>query len=152
MATVSSQSGYWRLQGGWEKPKVWFLMTFVFPILTRVFGYFPGRYFGGEDLPFHVALEWAAWCRSPGYLLDDQSLPLVRYRQFTCPTLAYSIDDDDWGTAQAVKSMMSAYPNVEFRHLMPTQFNLAKLGHMGFFREGSEELWDETLRWLKTAH
>ncbi|WP_300030713.1 alpha/beta fold hydrolase [uncultured Roseobacter sp.] len=152
MVTMSSQSGYWRLQGGWEKPKVWFFVTVFIPMLTRLFGYFPWRYFGGEDLPYHVALGWAAWCRSPGYLLDDARLPLHRFREFGSPVLACSIDDDNWGTRAAVEAMMSAYPNVEFRHLIPSEYGLTRLGHMGFFRKGSEALWDETLRWLQQAH
>ncbi len=151
MVTVSSQSGYWRLQGGWEKQKVWFLVTIFIPFLTRLFGYFPWRFFGGEDLPYQVALEWAAWCRSPGYLLDDKSLPLDRFKAFYAPILAYSIDDDDWGTRGAVHSMMSTYPNVDFQHLVPSEYGLSKLGHMGFFRRGSEALWNETLKWLQTS-
>lgn len=149
MATVSSQSGYWRLQGGWEKPKVWFFVAILIPVLTRLFGYLPWRFFGGEDLPYHVALDWAAWCRSPGYLRDDQRLPLDRFDAFKAPILAYSIDDDGWGTRRAVQAMMSAYPNVDFRHVVPSEYGLPKLGHMGFFRRGSEALWDETLGWLK---
>lgn len=148
MMTVSAQSGYWRLQGGSEKIKVLFMVTVLIPILTRLFGYFPWSRLGGEDLPYHVALEWAAWCRSPGYLRDDTRLPLARYDQFTAPTRAYSIDDDDWGTKAAVHSMMSAYPNVTFDHLIPHDHGIKKMGHMGFFRKGSEQLWDQAAEWF----
>lgn len=148
MVTVSAQSGYWGLQGGWEKPKVWFYATVMIPALTRIFGYLPWRWFGGEDLPYHVALEWSAWCRSPGYLRDDMSLPLHRYGDFRAPVLAYSVEDDGWGTKAAVASMMSAYPNVTFEHLSPADIDLETLGHMGFFRRGSEALWDRVHEWF----
>lgn len=148
MVAVSAQSGYWRLQGGWEKPKVWFYATLFIPIMTRLFGYLPWRWLGGEDLPYHVALEWAAWCRSPGYLRDDASLPLHRFDDFRAPVLAYSVDDDGWGTKAAVTAMMSAYPNVTFDHLLPADHGIAKLGHMGFFRRGSETLWDRVHDWF----
>ena len=151
MATMSAQSGYWRLQGGREKLNVWFLTTLFIPVVTRLFGYLPWKAFGGEDLPRDVALEWAAWCRAPGYLRDDKSLPLERYDGFTAPVLAYSVEDDGWGTKQAVHAMMSAYPNVTFKHLVPKDEGLAKLGHMGAFRAGSEAIWARIDTWLREA-
>lgn len=148
MMTVSAQSGYWKLQGGLEKLKVLFFVTALIPGLTRVFGYFPWRFFGGENLPYHIALEWSRWCRSKGYLLDDPTLPLERYQDFTAPIRAYSVDDDNWGTKEAVHAMMRVYPNVDFQHLVPKDKGLKRLGHMGFFRKGSELLWDEAHDWF----
>ncbi len=126
MVTVSAQSGYWRLQGGWQKLYVWFSSYLMIPVLTRAIGYFPWGKLGAQDLPYHVALEWASWCRKPNYLLDD----------------------DNWGTKAAVKAMMSAYQDVSFRHLIPDEYEMEKLGHMGFFRKGSEALWEEVHAWL----
>ncbi len=149
MVGVSAQSGYWGVQGGREPPRVRFIVTVAIPILSHLVGYFPWRWFAsGADLPKGVALEWARWCRSPNYLLDDDSLPLQNYQSFTAPILAYSIDDDDWGTARAVDDMMRAYPTVTRRHLVPAAHGLQRLGHLGFFREGSEPIWRETIEWL----
>ena len=112
VVTVSAQSGHWALQGGAEKARVLLAVYVMLPVLSRVFGYFPwARFARGEDLPKGVALEWAGWCRHPEYLLGDPSLPLSRYAEFTAPVLAYSVDDDDWGTPRAVDAMMKAYPS-----------------------------------------
>jgi predicted alpha/beta hydrolase len=149
MATVSSQSGFWGYQGGLEKLRVLIMVTLVLPILARVAGYLPwSKIASGEDLPRNAALEWARWCRSPKYILGDKRLPLHRYQHFTAPVLAYSIDDDAWGTARSVDAMMSAYPNLERRHIVPASYALQRIGHMGYFREGSEALWDELFDWL----
>ena len=149
MVTLSAQSGYWGVQGGSEKYRVWLIITVLMPLLSRLFGYFPWKSLGaGEDLPKGVALEWSRWCRSPKYLLDDESLPLKHYQNFTAPILAYSISDDDWGTKQAVDDMMSAYPNVQRMHISPADYSIDKLGHMGFFKPKSQVLWDEVLDWL----
>ncbi len=149
---VSAQSGYWGVQGGAEKYRARFAVTVLIPVLTRLFGYFPwSRFAAGEDLPAGVALEWARWCRDPDYLLGDETLPLERYEAFDAPILAYSIDDDDWGTSRAVDEMMRAYPDVTRRHLVPADYGLEKLGHMGFFRPGSEAIWDEVVAWLETV-
>ena len=150
MVTLSAQSGYWRYQGGAEKIKVLLLVTVILPLIARAMGYFPWSKFArGEDLPKGVALQWSRWCRSPDYLLGDKNLPIERYQNFTAPVLAYSIDDDDWGTALSVKKMMSAYPDVEFKHLIPAEEGLKKLGHMGFFRKESQVLWQKTVDWLR---
>lgn len=150
MVGVSAQSGHWRVQGGREPGRVRLIVTVVIPLLSRLLGYFPWSWFArGEDLPKGVALEWARWCRKRNYLLDDDTLPLERYRRFKAPVLAYSIEDDDWGTRRAVDEMMRAYGNVTRRHVAPSDYGLARLGHTGFFREGAEPLWREMVEWLE---
>jgi predicted alpha/beta hydrolase len=147
---VSAQSGYWGVQGGSEKYRARFAVTILIPVLVRLFGYFPwSRFAPGENLPGGVALEWARWCRDRDYLLGDETLPLERYDAFDAPILSYSIDDDDWGTPCAVDAMMRAYPRVTRRHLVPADYGLEKIGHMGFFRQGSEAIWDEVIGWLE---
>jgi predicted alpha/beta hydrolase len=149
MVTMSAQSGHWRLQGGGQKLMVLIYAWLILPLLPRLFGFMPMRRMGmGEDLPAGVALEWGRWCRNSNYLLDDPTLPLERYRQFTAPVLAYSFGDDAWGTARSVAAMMRAYPNVELRHVEPADFGLDRIGHLGFFRPGSEALWRDAVGWL----
>ena len=150
MVTASSQSGYWRLQGGAQKVAVAIHMAGILPLLARAVGYVPWkRLGGGEDLPRGVALEWARWCRDPRYLFGDESLPLERYAGFEAPILAYSIADDDWGTRRAVDTMMAAYPNVERRHVAPEEVGVEELGHFGFFRPRAKALWEEVVGWLR---
>lgn len=149
MLTTSSQSGYWRLQGGWQKLSVALHMHFTFPVVTRILGYFPWSKLGAaQDLPGGVALEWARWCRHPRYLLGDASLEVHRYRDFRCPVLAYSFADDDWGTAQSVEAMMRAYPNLQRRHVHPREVGVKAIGHFGFYRPVCQPLWEEARDWL----
>jgi predicted alpha/beta hydrolase len=149
MVTLSAQSGYWRMQGGLQKYAVLLHGYVSLPWITRLCGYAPWRRLGlGQDLPRSVALRWAAWLRSPGYLFDDDTLPLERYRSFQAPVLAYSFADDDWGTARSVDALMKAYPNVERRHVAPADFGMASIGHVGFFRASGKPLWDEVIRWM----
>ena len=150
MITISAQSGHWRLQGGLQKPAVALHVYVSLPLLSYLLGYMPWSWFGsGEDLPKHVALEWSGWCRDRQYLLGDDTLPLDRYESFDAPVLAYSIDDDNWGTARSVDAMMSAYPNLERRHAAPADYGLEAIGHVGYFRPQSQALWTEGLAWLE---
>lgn len=148
MTTFSSQSGYWKMQGGWQKPAVLFHMYVTFPLLSHVFGYMPwSKVASSEDLPKGVALDWARWCRHPGYLRGDTHLPLARYGEFNAPVLAYSFADDNWGTRESVDDMMSIYPHLERRHIVPSEFNLSAIGHFGYFRPTARILWEDTLEW-----
>ena len=149
MVTMSAQSGHWRLQGGEQKLVVWAHTHLTLPLLSNVLGYMPMSAVGaGEDMPAGVALEWARWCRHPDYILGDRTLPLDRFRNFTAPVLAYSFGDDKWGTPRSVDAMMRAYPNVERRHVEPSEVGLGSIGHLGFFKPQSEVLWNDTLNWL----
>lgn len=153
MLTVSAQSGHWRLQGGSQVWSVAFHVHVTFPLMVAMIGYMPWSWFGSaEDLPGGVAREWARWCRNRNYLLDDASLPLHRYQEFAAPILAYSVDDDTWGTAKSVDAMMGAYPNVERRHLVPADFQLGKLGHFGYFGKSAAAVWQEGIQWLDAQH
>lgn len=140
MMTFSSQSGYWRYQGGWQKLWVGFSMYVLFPLLTNLFGYMPWSRFGNaEDMPKGAALQWARWCRDPNYIYGDESLPLHLYEEFQAPVVAYSIADDDWGTSRSVDAMMGHYPNVERRHLEVER----EIGHFGYFRPSCSDLWPD---------
>ncbi len=149
MVTVASQSGYWRIQGKGQRAAVAFHSHISLPGLPKIFGYMPwSRISKAEDIPKGVSEEWARWIRSPDYLLGDDSLPLDRYSRFTAPVLAYSLADDTWGTREAVNAMMSAYPNVERRHIEPSEIGVASIGHFGFFRPEAKPLWDDVVSWL----
>jgi predicted alpha/beta hydrolase len=152
MVAVSSQSGYWRVQGDGERLRALVMVAAVLPAVSRLLGYFPwSKLARGEDLPGGVAIEWAGWCRRRRYLLDDPTLPVERYAGFRAPILAYSIDDDGWGTARSVDEMMSVYPDVERRHLVPAEHSLKKIGHMGYFRPTAAALWPIARDWLDRA-
>ncbi len=149
MVTVSSQTGYWKAQKGGQKWLVGLHVHLTLPVLARVMGYVPWSAFSkAEDLPGDVATQWAAWCRSPGYLMDDPELPTERYARFGAPVLAYSIADDDWGSRSAVDALMRHYPNVTRRHLEPAAAGLDAIGHFGFFRRQGQALWPEVAAWL----
>jgi predicted alpha/beta hydrolase len=150
MMTISSQSGYWRYQGAEQKWVVGFHVHVTLPLVANMFGYVPWSRIGSaEDLPRDAALEWARWCRDPKYLLGDDTLPLERFAGFEAPVLAYSIDDDKWGTRRAIDAMMSAYPTVERRCIDPARYGLKSLGHLGYFRPAAREAWEEGFAWLK---
>lgn len=152
MVTVVAQSGYWKLQRGWEKWNVGFHTYLTLPLLARLMGYVPwSRFSKAEDLPKGVAQQWSSWCRTPGYLFDDDTLPIHRYDEFQAKILAYSVEDDHWGTAQAVDEVHAHYPHVTRKHLDPATDGLPAVGHFGYFSRRNEARWGEAIDWLLTA-
>lgn len=152
---VSSQFGYWKMQGGRQKYVVGAFTHLVFPVLPRLIGYLPwSKFAAGEDLPKGVALQWARWCRAKNYLFDDQTLgDLSGYKNLKKPLLAYCISDDDWGTSQAVRGMTERYSGakIEYRDVSPSEFGFQSLGHFGFFKRGRESLWEDALGWMRNT-
>ena len=146
---ICAQSGYWKLWSGMERIKMWATWNIIFPTLTNIFGYFPGKKVSGmEDLPKGVALEWRRWCLSPNYLFDHVKEKHLHYDSITCPIISYSVDDDSYAPRKAVDWLSTKYRNAQIvrNHLEPSKIRVRKLGHFGFFQKrNSEALWGEVL-------
>jgi predicted alpha/beta hydrolase len=151
MATIASQSGYWKLIGGKERRRVGRHMRFTVPTMARLSGYMPWSRFGnGEDLPKGVALQWSRWATDPQYLLGDDTLPLDRYADFAAPVLSYTIGDDPWLPTEGDDTMMAAYPNLTERCIDPTDAGVPPIGHVGYFKESSGPLWPDLVAWFNS--
>src|SRR5205085_6589798 len=105
----------------------------VVPGVTRAVGYLPGALGIGEDLPAGVALEWAHWCRTPGYMVGDHEVRRAGFARVTAPLLSFSFHDDPYAPRAAVDALLALYVNakVERRFLRRDE---GRFGHFGFFR------------------
>jgi predicted alpha/beta hydrolase len=149
MLTISAQIGDWRLWPAPRKFALWLFWNALLPIPTRLLGYFPARRVGlGEDLPKDAALEWARWCRSEVYFVDEAGRPLpVRFDAFTGALRGCSIEDDWMAPQRAVDALMMRYRHARIEP-MRIRPDAAPIGHFGFFRAPGRPLWDECARWL----
>ncbi|HXF78929.1 MAG TPA: alpha/beta fold hydrolase [Usitatibacter sp.] len=152
VVTANAGSGYYRLNDG-MRFRVRLLWFFMFPVFTRLFGYFPGkrlRMVG--DLPKGVARQWRRWCLHPEYLLAEGEAWRSKMAAFNAPILRYSFSDDRMINERATDSLHSFYrgARVDRRHIVPSQVGEARIGHFGFFHERSrDKLWREALEWLR---
>jgi predicted alpha/beta hydrolase len=152
--TVNTGSGYYRFNDRIAL-RVRLLWFFFFPVLTPIFGYFPGkklRMIG--DLPKGVAGQWRRWCLHPEYLLAEGDQWRAKMADFRAPILRYSFSDDDLITERAVDSLHSFYSGsrIERRHLSPADIRESRVGHFGFFYSRSrDKLWAPALEWLLNA-
>ncbi len=151
--SVATFSGHWPMMRGLERYRVAALMGFAVPPLVRAMGRFPGRLMGAEDLPRDVFLEWARWVMTPHFVFGDETLASRRhFATFTAPMRFAQIEDDAWGSDEAVRHMMGQWPAAAERslwHVRVTDSGAKHIGHLGFFRaEFRDTLWLAALNWL----
>jgi len=150
--TVTAGSGWY---GHNERMplQVRFLWFVAIPLLTPLFGYFPGRRLRMVgDLPAGVAWQWRRWCTHRDYLLSEGESMRRRYEAVTAPVLGYSFDDDPMLTKGSIDELHGFYRNarVERRHIAPAAAGRPRIGHMGYFLpESRDSLWRDTLAWLR---
>ena len=149
LVTIGSQSGDFRL---WPLPArlaMAVLWYGVVPGVTHAVGYLPGALGIGEDLPAGVALEWAEWCRTPGYLVGEGFASRREgFARLEAPVLAYGFDDDIYAPRAAVDALHALYvgARIERRQLGR---DAGRFGHFGFFRARHRALWDDVATFLE---
>jgi predicted alpha/beta hydrolase len=108
----------------------------VLPAVARTFGYVPGPLGLGEDMPSGVLLEWARWCREPGYLYGDHPQIKQAIAAYRGPVLALSVTDDDFAPHANVEWLLDRHERARVEHLRfaPRDVGSRTFGHFGFFR------------------
>jgi predicted alpha/beta hydrolase len=149
--TVASGNGYPGLNPKSGKA-LWFLGRVAMPMYTRLFGYFPGgRLRKVGNLPRGVALQWSYWLRFRDYWFADAAYNMrERFASVRCPVLAVSFTDDEALQRPAIDDLHARYTgtSVQRAHLRPADVALQRIGHFGFFKRGSQRLWDDAVGWL----
>jgi predicted alpha/beta hydrolase len=135
--------GWWPLA---QRPKMMLQMFAMLPVLVRAYGYLPGRFGLGEDLPAGVALEWARWCRSKDYLISTRPDAAARFARFDRPTRAYTIAGDAIAPPRAVEALTRRLGNVD-RVRVDEPY-----GHFGFFRPKASAHWGAIVDFLLAPH
>lgn len=148
--TIASGSGYWLQNSPPTKRKAWLLWFILAPLLTPMFGYFPGsklRVVG--DLPRNVIRQWRKWCLNPEYAVGIEGDALrQRYAAVTAPITSISFTDDEMMSLNSIRALHRFYLNSPQKliRLSPTDVHETRVGHFGFFRDKFREtLWQQYL-------
>ncbi|MCB9680462.1 MAG: alpha/beta fold hydrolase [Alphaproteobacteria bacterium] len=130
--------GLWPTMARWRLTAI---LGGMFPLLCATVGYVPGRLGLGEDLPPGVALEWARWCRSRGYLLDHVRDAAAHYAAFEGDLLVVATTDDDFAPLAAVDRLASHFRRARVLRLTlePGDLGVRRIGHFGFFRRAFQD-------------
>ena len=148
---IASSTGYWRDMSSpfkWLMPPLWFLFI---PLTTFVYGYANAKKIRqGEDLPKGVALQWRKWCIHPNYFethFEQSNTPLF-FENVKIPLKSIQITDDPIANEITANKLLQFYKNakIEVEQLIPSQLNVSKIGHTGYFsRKFKDNLWQNLL-------
>jgi len=148
--TIATGSGYWRENTKGLRRKVWIMWWGLVPVLTPLFGYFPGKRLGMVgDLPKGVIQQWRRWCLDPEYAVGDGEAVRALYAGVTTPITALSFTDDEMMSAENTASIHGFYVNAPraMCRIAPAELGLARIGHFGCFRdELRAPLWEARIR------
>lgn len=141
---------------GWmpwpESLRVRLMWATVLPLLTRWKGYSPWAMLGlGEDLPAGVFWQWRRWCRFPRYFFDDPAMSWVHeaYGSVRTPLVAATALDDLWAMPRSRDAFSAGYRNAPQTRLDLDPALCGGLGHMGYFRQPAQPLWEAVLAWFE---
>ena len=118
------------------------------PILTKLFGYLPGRIVGfGPDLPAGVYWQWRRWCTTRGYHLTDagRALPMPDRSAVTAPMKFVAVADDQMVPPASVWRLMRCFPEAVKRQLTLRPGGSRRIGHLGPFRRENAWAWPELI-------
>jgi len=148
--TIATGSGYWRENAPKLRRKVPLFWFGLVPILTPLFGYFPGKRLGMVgDVPKNVIRQWRTWCMHPEYAAGAGG-PAVqaRYAAVARPITSLSFSDDEMMSERNVASIHGHFTGAArtMKRLTPSALGVERVGHFGFFKSGMAEAWREHVR------
>ena len=148
--TIASGSGYWRENADVLKRRVWALWYFIVPVVTPMFGYFPGRRLKLlHDLPFGVMMQWRRWCLHSEYTVGVEGDGVrEQYARFRGPLTSFSFADDEYLSVANVNNLHERYTHAQknMERMVPEHAGLKFVGHFGFFKPAFQEpLWQNKL-------
>lgn len=146
VVSVAAGAGYWRDWAAPSRRRAPLMLHFAGPVLTPLFGYFPGRRIGMvADLPAGVMRQWSRWCRHPGFAwgAEPQALaPSVEGARYRIRAVSFS--DDEAMTQGCTRKLLAAQPYAPstLEVITPEAMGVARIGHLGAFRpEHAATLW-----------
>jgi predicted alpha/beta hydrolase len=121
------------------------------PVLSRLFGYFPGKALGVlGDLPKDVAIELAKWCRHPDYMLGYHR-ECAGFSTLRAPVISLTTEADHVFPIASVEWLAGRFATPVPVRVLPTSQD-QPLGHFDFFdpHKGKSH-WPQALTWLEGA-
>lgn len=149
---VSCGSVYWGYRETFPSKLVragfWYVML---PFFAAAFGKFPGRALRiVGDIPRDVALQWAKWCRHPGYVRGAEP-GASGFDTIRAPILSVHFDDDEEIPPKAIEAFAGCFTRsiVAIRRFRCNEVPAGAIGHFNFFKASvGQPLWRDVVIWL----
>lgn len=154
IATAGAQRGYWATFPWNTRPKMFLNWFVLMPSLTGTLGYLPASAGLGVDMPKGVVSEWARWCKTPRYYLDDHPELGERLARWEGRLLALSVTDDAFAPLANVEWLIERHRAARLEHVRftPDDLGVDAFGHFGFFRSRHDtSVWSEILGFFEES-
>ncbi|MGH8382462.1 alpha/beta hydrolase family protein [Pseudomonas sp.] len=153
LVTVGAQFAYWRDYAAGSRWQLFAKWHVLMPLLTRLFGYFPGKRLGWlEDTPVGVVKDWSTLTATYEGRPSGRALSALPFAKVRAQTLAISLTDDPFGTVAAIDRLLGYFESSDCSHLRidPGDIGETRIGHFAFFHNRFESrLWPIALQWLQ---
>jgi len=153
VVTVGAQFAYWRDYAPATRWKMFGKWHLVMPLLTGLYGYFPGKRLGWlEDTPAGVVRDWSTPTARYEKRPSGRKLAALPFARVKAQILAISLTDDPFGTVAAIERLLAYFSASSRTHLRiaPEDIDESEVGHFAFFRsQYQEKLWPIALNWLE---
>ncbi len=149
---IAAQTAYYKDWAKNQKTKIYFLWHIVFPAITKIFGYFPGKTLGMlEDVPKGVIDQWHNR-RHHANMKQPMEAAGIKFFYKSCKArlLTLGLEDDPIGTESAIKRIHDLFEESDkkLEIIKLKEIAVDKIGHFGFFsRKFKDSLWAKTLVW-----
>lgn len=151
---VATGSGAVHL-GDWPNralaPLLWYVIA---PVLTRLYGYFPGaRFHILGNAPASLVRQWGRWCKQRDYMFHEHPELRQHYEAVRVPLTSIAFSDDETISARATAELEGWYANAPLTRLRftPAELGLDRIGHIGIFRSGNSRAWPTVFAQLVAA-
>lgn len=149
------QTAYWK---DWKFPQKYqlYLQWHIFlPLITWLFGYFPGRKLGlGTDIPPGYIRHWQMRKRDPDIirLFTNRYDGNLYFDEYRGKILLTYTEDDPLTTNKAIRKMHELYPFTDISEyaIEPNKYGLNKIGHLEFYQmKNKKNLWHLSEAWIE---
>lgn len=150
---VGAQIAYYKDWKKDQRTKIYFMWHIVFPAVTKVFGYFPGKKLGLlEDIPKGVVQQWHNQ-RKHDDMKHQMKLNGTNFFYDSYPNklLTLGVSDDPIGTLPAIQRIHNLFEKSDknLEMIQVSKLDTKEIGHFGFFsRKFKHTLWQKTLNWF----
>lgn len=131
-----------------ERMKVGVMWNLIFPAVALRYGFIPWSKMNmGADLPLGVYQQWKKWCKNSEYFFADPEYHFLteQYAKIKTPIYAVTSIDDEWAMPISRNAFMKYYSqaSVQYIDLIPQNMGMSSIGHMGYFRQNAEKIWQQ---------
>ena len=157
LVAIAVSTGYFFTMPMLYRMKALFFFKFFAPVFGKIYGFVPAKKFNFmESLPLPLTREWGEWCSYENYFFSDRfygkTVPAGSFKDLKFPVHVITADDDEISTPDNVKNFwrhVQSTQGIKFYSYKGRDFESGFLGHFGYFKKSSRQIWEQVTKILE---